>query len=112
MGTKTRRSLSEDDYSSIEVGELVEKTDKGKKRYALAKNGDLVSMTQNPWPGKDPGYRCPECKCIVTAVYPVENIVNYWRHLKKRADDPECSLRVGKNLTKFMRYLDPKKQQR
>ena len=69
-------------------------------------------MFETPLPGK-PGYRCPECKCIVTAVFPrTTNIVPHWRHEEKNDNLPDCSLRVGKNLTKFMRYLDPKKQQR
>ena len=54
LGTKTRRSLSEADYSSIEVGELVKKTDQGKKRYALKKDGGRIYMTEIPLPGKDP----------------------------------------------------------
>ena len=111
MGTNTRRSLNEADYSAIEVGELVKKTDQGKKRYALKKDGGRIFMSEDPLPGKDPGYRCPECKCIVFTVKP-DYYANHWRHEAEKFCNKECSLRSGKNLTKFMRYLDPKKQQR
>ena len=109
MVGRHRRTISRSDVEEIKVGKVIDKSKAdNKERYALDKADNRVYIRDNPRPGTGPGYRCPDCKVIITArALNSPFKVPHWGHTEDRPlyRHKSCSFYTNTSNSLFEKFV-------